>query len=84
MNIYVGNLDYNLQESELEEVFAEFGQVDSVKIIKDRFTDRSKGYGFVEMADEGEAQNAIEQLDGKLVNGRNLRVNKARPPKKDF
>lgn len=83
MNIYVGNLDYNLQESELEEVFAEFGQVDSVKIIKDKFTDRSKGFGFVEMTNDDEAQAAIDQLDGKVVNGRNLRVNTARPPKRD-
>lgn len=83
MNIYVGNLDYNLQESDLEEVFAEFGQVESVKIIKDKFTDRSKGFGFVEMANDDEAQTAIDQLDGKVVGGRNLRVNTARPPKQD-
>ncbi len=83
MNIYVGNLDYGLQESELEEVFGEYGEVSSVKLIKDKFTGRAKGFGFVEMPNDNEAKLAIEELDGAEVNGRNLRVNEARPPRRD-
>ena len=79
MNIYVGNLNYKLQESELEEVFTEYGEVSSVKIITDKYTGKSKGFGFVEMPNDEQAEAAIEALDGKEVNGRQLRVNKARP-----
>lgn len=79
MNIYVGNLDYNLREDELSEIFAEYGEVVSVKIIKDRETGRAKGFGFVEMANEAEGDKAVEELDGAEVNGRNMKVNKARP-----
>ena len=79
MNIYVGNLDYGLQESELEQIFREYGEVASVKIIKDKYTGKAKGFGFVEMPDDGEATNAIEELNGKDVNGRQMKVNKARP-----
>lgn len=79
MNIYVGNLDYKLEESELEEVFNEYGEVSSVKIITDKYTGKSKGFGFVEMPNDEQAEAAIEALDGKEVNGRQLRVNKARP-----
>ena len=79
MNIYVGNLNYKLQESELEEIFAEYGEVSSVKIITDKYTGKSKGFGFVEMPEDEQAESAIEALDGKEVNGRQLRVNKARP-----
>jgi RNA recognition motif-containing protein len=79
MNIYVGNLNYKLQESQLEEVFKEYGEVSSVKIITDKYTGRSKGFGFIEMPNDGEAEAAIEALDGKEVSGRQLRVNKARP-----
>ena len=79
MNIYVGNLDYGLQESELEQIFREYGEVASVKIIKDKYTGKAKGFGFVEMPDDGEANNAIEELNGKDVNGRQMKVNKARP-----
>lgn len=79
MNIYVGNLDYNLQEDELGEIFAEYGEVVSVKIVKDRETGRAKGFGFVEMANESEGDKAVEELDGAEVNGRNIKVNKARP-----
>ena len=82
MNIYVGNLAYRLTENELEELFREYGEVTSVKIIMDKFTGKSKGYGFVEMANEGEGETAIEELDGAEVGGRNIKVNKARPPKK--
>jgi RNA recognition motif-containing protein len=79
MNIYVGNLNYKLQENELEEVFNEYGEVSSVKIITDKYTGKSKGFGFVEMPNDDQAEAAIEGLDGKEVNGRQLRVNKARP-----
>ncbi len=79
MNIYVGNLDYNLREDELGEFFAEYGEVVSVKIVKDRETGRAKGFGFVEMAVESEGDKAVEELDGAEVNGRNIKVNKARP-----
>ena len=79
MRIYVGNLPYTTTEDDLRETFAEFGQVSSVNIIIDRDTNRSKGFGFVEMADKAEAEAAIEGLNEKSVGGRNLRVNEARP-----
>ncbi len=79
MNIYVGNLNYNLSEEELNEVFSEYGEVVSVKIVKDRETGRAKGFGFVEMANEDEGEKAVEELDGAEVKGRNMKVNKARP-----
>jgi len=79
MNIYVGNLSYKVSDQELEEVFEEFGEVISAKIIKDRETGRYKGFGFVEMANDENAQAAIEELDGTEINGRSVKVNKARP-----
>jgi RNA recognition motif-containing protein len=79
MNIYVGNLDYNIQESELEKIFSEYGEVASVKIIKDKYTGKAKGFGFVEMADDEQANHAIEELNGSEVSGRQMKVNKARP-----
>lgn len=79
MNIYVGNLDYKLQENELEQLFGEYGEVSSVKIITDKYTGKSKGFGFVEMPEDENAEAAIEALNGKEVNGRQMRVNKARP-----
>ena len=79
MNIYVGNLSYGMNDADLEAVFAEFGEVTSCKIIMDRETGRSKGFGFVEMATQEAGQAAIEELDGKEVSGRNIRVNEARP-----
>ena len=79
MNIYVGNLSYRMNDSELEGVFAEFGQVISCKIINDRETGRSKGFAFVEMETSISGKAAIEELDGKEVEGRNLKVNEARP-----
>lgn len=81
MNIYVGNLNYNLSEDELEKVFTPYGDVTSVKIIRDKYTDQSKGFGFIEMANDADAQKAIDELDGKEVKGRELRVNQARPPR---
>ncbi len=79
MNIYVGNISFNSSEQDLKDLFGEFGEVTSIKIISDRETGRSKGFGFIEMAEEGSGDKAIEALDGKEVGGRNLRVNKARP-----
>jgi RNA recognition motif-containing protein len=79
MNIYVGNLSYEVTEEDLKEAFSAFGQVESVKIIKDNYSDRSKGFGFVEMANRGEAQAAIEGMQGKEIKGRALNVNEARP-----
>lgn len=79
MNIYVGNLSFQLTEEELEASFKEFGEVTSVKLIKDRFSGQSKGFGFVEMPVDSEAETAIKQLDGSLVKGRNIQVSKAKP-----
>jgi len=81
MNIYAGNLNYSLTEEALEKVFTEYGEVTSVKIIRDKYTDQSKGFGFIEMADDAAAQKAIDELNGTEVNGRELRVNQARPPR---
>jgi len=81
MNIYAGNLNYNLSEEELEKLFGEYGEVTSVKIIRDKYTDQSKGFGFIEMADDAAAQKAIDELNGSDVKGRELRVNQARPPR---
>ncbi|MBS0617254.1 MAG: RNA-binding protein [Spirochaetes bacterium] len=79
MNIYVGNLAYNATEEELRASFAAFGPVTSVKIVRDRDSGRSRGFAFVEMEDGEGAQNAVAQMNGKDVNGRNLVVNEARP-----
>ncbi|MFO7895809.1 MAG: RNA-binding protein [Candidatus Cloacimonadales bacterium] len=79
MNIYVGNLSYQMTDEALQELFEQFGAVTRVNVIKDRETGRSKGFGFVEMEDEAAGDKAIEALDGEESNGRNLRVNKARP-----
>ena len=79
MNIYVGNLSFQTQEDELIELFNGFGEVSSVKIIIDRMTNRSKGFGFVEMPNDDEAKTAIAELDQKEFQGRTLKVNEARP-----
>ena len=79
MNIYVGNLSYGMSEDELREAFAAYGDVASVKILSDRETGRSRGFGFVEMPNQSEGEAAITQLNGKEVGGRTLRVNEARP-----
>lgn len=79
MNIFVGNLNYKVTEEELNDVFQEYGTVDSVKIITDRMSGRSKGFGFIEMPGEEEGERAIAELhEGELM-GRKLIVNKARP-----
>ncbi len=77
--LYVGNLDYGVTDSALEQMFAAHGTVQSAQVIMDRDTGRSKGFGFVEMSNDQEAQNAIRELNGKQVEGRALTVNEARP-----
>lgn len=77
--LYVGNLSYSVGNTELEQIFAQFGVVQSAQVVQDRETGRSRGFGFVEMANDGEAQSAIEALDGKPHEGRSLTVNEARP-----
>ena len=79
MNIYVGNLSFDTQEHELREAFAKHGEVSSAKIITDRDTGRSRGFGFVEMENDAEGMVAINQLNGSDMNGRSLTVNVAKP-----
>jgi RNA recognition motif-containing protein len=79
MNIYVGNLSWNLKDQDLSNLFASHGEVVSAKIVLDKFTNRSKGFGFVEMADDAAAQAAITALNGSEVDGRNIVVNESRP-----
>lgn len=79
MNIYVGNLNYQVTNEELKEVFTEYGEVASANVIMDRETGRSKGFGFVEMPDDSAAEEAINGLNGSSYMGRNLRVNQAKP-----
>ena len=79
MKLYVGNLSFNTSEQGLTEIFSEIGAVNSVNVIEDRETGRSRGFGFVEMASEADGKNAIAQLDGKEIDGRNLKVNEAKP-----
>jgi RNA recognition motif-containing protein len=78
MNIYVGNLHFNVSEDELRKAFEEYGEVASVKIITDKYSGRSKGFGFVEMLNDNEAKNAIENLNGTEIKGRAVNVNQAR------
>lgn len=93
MNIYVGNLSWSTTDDELRQEFEAYGQVSSSTIIKDKETGKSRGFGFVEMANDAEGKAAIEALNGKDVGGRNLRINEARPraengnsrpPRRDF
>ncbi len=79
MNIYVGNLSYDMSEEGLRKAFEAFGEVTSTSIIKDQYTGQSKGFGFVEMSDHSKATEAIEKLNGADMEGRNLKVNEARP-----
>ena len=79
MNIYVGNLSYGVSEDNLREVFEAYGEVSSCKVITDKYSGRSKGFGFVEMDNDSEAQAAIDQLDGAEIDGRAVRVIEARP-----
>ena len=79
MNIYVSNLSYAVQDEDLREFFTEYGEVSSAKVIMDKFTNRSKGFGFVEMPDDAAAQKAIAELDGGMVEGRAIKVMIAKP-----
>jgi RNA recognition motif-containing protein len=80
--LYVGNIPYSSTEAELRELFSEYGEIESLKIMKDQFTDRSRGFGFIEMANEEDAKKAIEALDGKDFMGKSLKVNEAKPQQK--
>ncbi len=79
MNIYVSNLSFAVQDEDLKSYFAEYGEVTSAKVIMDKYTNRSKGFGFVEMSDEAAGTKAIAELDGATVDGRSIKVNVARP-----
>ncbi len=79
MNIYVGNLERKVTEDDLRQAFAEFGEVTEARLIMDKFSGESKGFGFVEMPSKEEAEKAIEEMNGKDLNGRELNVNEARP-----
>jgi len=83
MNIFVGNLNYAVSEDDLKGIFEEFGELSSVKVIKDRFTSRSKGFGFVEMDNDEDAKKAIEQLNGTEVEGRDIVVNESIKKERD-
>ena len=79
MNIYVSNLSFNVQDEDLKEFFAEYGEVTSAKVITDKFTGKSRGFGFVEMSDDEAAKKAIAELDQATVEGRSIRVMEAKP-----
>ena len=79
MNIYVGNLSYEVTEDDLKESFEVFGEVETINVIKDNYTGRSKGFGFVEMSNNADAQSAINGLNDKELKGRTVKVNTARP-----
>ncbi|MDQ3094333.1 MAG: RNA-binding protein [bacterium] len=79
MKLYVGGLSYNIDDQKLEEIFAEQGKVLSATVIKDRETGRSKGFGFVEMENDDDGKKAIEDMNGKELDGRSVTVNEARP-----
>jgi RNA recognition motif-containing protein len=84
VNIYVGNLSYQITDKELRAAFENHGEVSSARVIKDKFTDKSKGFGFVEMPLETDAETAIHQMNGTDLKGRALTVNEARPRKEGF
>ena len=79
MKLYVGNLSYSTNESDLKDLFSQYGEVESVNIIIDRDTGRSKGFGFVELTERGDGEKAIAELNGSEVDGRQLKVNEAKP-----
>ena len=79
MNIYVSNLSFNIQDEDLHQFFSEYGEVTSAKVINDKFTGKSRGFGFVEMPDNAAAQKAIAELDGGTVDGRTIKVVEAKP-----
>lgn len=80
--MYVGNIPYNATEEDLKGLFSEYGEIESLKIIQDQFTDRSKGFGFIEMVNEEDAKKAIATLNGKDFMGKSLNVAEARPQQK--
>ena len=84
MNIYVGNLDFKVKEDELEAIFEKYGTVSSVSIITDKFSGRSKGFGFVNMENQDEAKKAIKALNGTTLENREITVNEARPRKNNY
>ena len=84
MNIYVGNLDYRVDEKDLVDVFSEYGTVSFTKVITDKFNGRSKGFGFVEMENQDEANKAIQELDGTTFKDRKITVNEAKPKKTGY
>jgi len=79
MNIYVSNLSFNVQDEDLRDYFEDYGEVTSAKVITDKFTNRSRGFGFVEMPDDAAAQKAIKELHGAMVDGRSISVTVAKP-----
>ena len=79
MNIYVGSLSYDVTEDEVRDVFSPYGEISSISIIKDKFSGKSKGFGFVEMPKQEEAEEAIKCLDESDMKGRNIKVNEAKP-----
>ena len=81
--IYVGNLSFDAAESEVEQLFGQHGEVQSVTIVTDRDTGRSRGFGFVEMTDDAQGQAAIDAINGSELGGRTLKVNKAKPRERD-
>ena len=84
MNIYVGNLDFKVNEKDLEGLFEEYGTVSSSRIITDKFSGRSKGFGFVTMENQDEASKAIKELDGNTMDNRKIVVNEARPKRDNY
>jgi len=88
MNIYVGNLNFNVNSDDLREIFEEYGAVDSAKVISDKYTGKSKGFGFVEMPEDNDANKAIDELNEAILEGRNMKVNQAREreqkPKRNY
>ena len=79
MNMYVGNLSFSVSEDDLKEAFSEFGEIESIKVIKDRYSGQSKGFGFVEMPSNSEADKAIKALNGTQMKGQAMKVNQANP-----
>ena len=79
MNIYVSNLGFGINDADLNKLFASYGAVKSAKVVLDKFTNQSRGFGFVEMSDNSAAQAAVDGLNGAMVDGRSIKVNEARP-----
>jgi RNA recognition motif-containing protein len=84
MNIYVGNLSYKVDENDLKGIFEEYGEVSSVKIIKDKYSGRSKGFAFIEMANDKEAKTAIKELNGGELDNRKVVINEAKPKRTNY